>query len=91
MTLRGFDAAQARGAIRREPADADFARAFGFMVPIAQAAAKAGRRLGGPDACHRGHMPLSAHDGSGLPQRDLGAVQVADATCAQRPARHGER
>jgi pterin-4a-carbinolamine dehydratase len=91
MTLRGFDPARARGAIRRELADADFARALGFMVPAAQAAAQAAHRLGGSKACNRGHVPPSAHDGSGLTQRDPSAAQGADATAAQRPAGHGER
>lgn len=74
---------EARGAIRRRFAFADFAQAFAFMTQVALAAEKRDHHPEWSNVYNRVDVVLSTHDAGGLTEKDLDLARVCDAAYAR--------
>ncbi len=77
--LPDWDYDEARDAITRSFAFADFVEAFGFMARVALIAEKADHHPEWSNVWNRVEIALTTHDAGGLSHRDIDLAQAIDA------------
>ncbi|TKD50108.1 4a-hydroxytetrahydrobiopterin dehydratase [Sphingomonas baiyangensis] len=77
--LPEWDHDEARDAITRSFAFADFSEAFGFMARVALLAEKADHHPEWSNVYNRVEILLTTHDAGGLSERDIDMAQAIDA------------
>jgi len=82
-SLPGWTFDEARGAIGRRYAFADFAQAFAFMTQVAMAAEKRDHHPEWTNVYNRVDIVLTTHDAGGLTGKDIELARVADAIYAR--------
>ena len=77
--LDAWDYEEARDAITRSFAFADFGEAFGFMTRVALLAEKADHHPEWANVWNRVDILLTTHDAGGLSARDIALAEAIDA------------